>query len=664
MKKVFFTVLVVLSMVFVSGCLDKRTPNDSEGYADGELFDEDIAQNDSDEEDLDDPGVSDSDLIIFPDENGSDEDDDGWGGDDEEPDDAEPRPDRDNPKPDGIEIPDEDTFIEFSGTHFTYDFNGTNIVADMTALDGSNTIIFKKASLPSNVEGKTVVKFINDFDEIDFMLTEEQLNNNEEISLDGIHNSAVWKINGDVYGSFSGKIKVESFSKNGVIYNSLKISGNDLKFSNAEIEDPDEDVDSEYPDDYEQPDINPDDYSAFEFAQNGDVYSGHVKAVNEGSTYKFKASSRASIIFSGCPKDYCFSTAFSSAYGTVSLRAALSGDAFPSTIDLDDGYSYLRWNTDGLQYGHFVGIIKVYDYQESGFPYFTIDMLDSDSDEIYFIKDVVIEDSDGDGIIDVNDNCPSISNPGQEDIDDDGMGDSCDEDRDGDGTVNSEDICPDDELKTEPGACGCGVADTDSDGDGTPDCNDNCPEDIGKTEPGICGCGVSDADSDGDGFVFCEDNCPNDYNILQTDTDTDGKGDACDSDIDGDGRTNASDNCVYIPNSDQKDMDGNGKGDACDPDIDGDGVANESDNCPLVSNNDQADADTDGTGDVCDSCDSDPLKTEPGVCGCNVADVDTDGDETLDCYDNCPGVYNKSQLDSDGDGTGDACDENPYTPDL
>ncbi|MBL9120312.1 MAG: hypothetical protein JNL80_10415 [Phycisphaerae bacterium] len=45
-------------------------------------------------------------------------------------------------------------------------------------------------------------------------------------------------------------------------------------------------------------------------------------------------------------------------------------------------------------------------------------------------------------------------------------------DTDGDGVPDGEDGCPTDPLKTAPGACGCGVPDTDSDGDGTPDCNE------------------------------------------------------------------------------------------------------------------------------------------------------------------------------------------------
>lgn len=74
------------------------------------------------------------------------------------------------------------------------------------------------------------------------------------------------------------------------------------------------------------------------------------------------------------------------------------------------------------------------------------------------------------------------------------------------------DLCPDDDSKTEPGICGCGVSDADSDGDGTVDCQDSCPADSAKTEPGICGCGATDEDSDGDGAADCDDLCPDDPN--------------------------------------------------------------------------------------------------------------------------------------------------------
>jgi len=37
-----------------------------------------------------------------------------------------------------------------------------------------------------------------------------------------------------------------------------------------------------------------------------------------------------------------------------------------------------------------------------------------------------------------------------------------------------------------------------------------------------------------------------------------------------------------------------------------------------------------------DNCPSDPSKREPGVCGCGIADTDSDGDGVADCYDGCP----------------------------
>ncbi len=76
--------------------------------------------------------------------------------------------------------------------------------------------------------------------------------------------------------------------------------------------------------------------------------------------------------------------------------------------------------------------------------------------------------------------------------------------------VGSADNCPSDPNKTEPGQCGCGVADTDRDGDLAADCMDGCPADAAKLASGICGCGVADTDSDGDGTANCRDGCPAD----------------------------------------------------------------------------------------------------------------------------------------------------------
>ncbi|MCO6437908.1 MAG: PQQ-dependent sugar dehydrogenase [Phycisphaerae bacterium] len=50
------------------------------------------------------------------------------------------------------------------------------------------------------------------------------------------------------------------------------------------------------------------------------------------------------------------------------------------------------------------------------------------------------------------------------------------------------------------------------------------------------------------------------------------------------------------------------------------------------------DPDGDGADGRCgDACPNDPNKTAPGVCGCNVPDVDSDGDGVEDCNDLCPG---------------------------
>ena len=54
---------------------------------------------------------------------------------------------------------------------------------------------------------------------------------------------------------------------------------------------------------------------------------------------------------------------------------------------------------------------------------------------------LVVEDRDGDGVLDALDNCPDVANPLQEDTDGNGRGSACD-DADLDGTEDDEDPCP------------------------------------------------------------------------------------------------------------------------------------------------------------------------------------------------------------------------------
>jgi hypothetical protein len=100
-------------------------------------------------------------------------------------------------------------------------------------------------------------------------------------------------------------------------------------------------------------------------------------------------------------------------------------------------------------------------------------------------------DADGDGIAFWLDNCPSISNPTQEDADGDGPGDPCD-------------ICPND-------------YNNDIDGDGACGDIDNCPT--------LANADQKDTDHDGLGDAC--DNCPKDANPDQLDSNGDGIGDIC-----------------------------------------------------------------------------------------------------------------------------------------
>ncbi|MGB2265054.1 MAG: thrombospondin type 3 repeat-containing protein, partial [Glaciecola sp.] len=103
-------------------------------------------------------------------------------------------------------------------------------------------------------------------------------------------------------------------------------------------------------------------------------------------------------------------------------------------------------------------------------------------------------DADGDTVSDTLDNCPSIPNADQANLDNDEFGDACDNDRDGDGVNNDADVFPDNSAET--------------------------------------------LDSDSDTLGDNADNCPLISNLDQADVDQDGVGNVCDADADGDGVLN------------------------------------------------------------------------------------------------------------------------------
>lgn len=154
-------------------------------------------------------------------------------------------------------------------------------------------------------------------------------------------------------------------------------------------------------------------------------------------------------------------------------------------------------------------------------------------------------DTDGDGIEDAKDKCPN--NPGIS------MFDGC-PDTDGDGIEDSKDLCP--KIKGLIAFSGC----PDTDGDGIIDKEDNCPFDGGLKIHGGC------PDRDADGVPDNIDNCPRKAGLEKF------KG--C-PDTDGDGIEDKYDLCPEVK--------GVPENNGCPlPDSDGDGIADLYDKCPKI----------------------------------------------------------------------------------
>jgi OOP family OmpA-OmpF porin len=130
-------------------------------------------------------------------------------------------------------------------------------------------------------------------------------------------------------------------------------------------------------------------------------------------------------------------------------------------------------------------------------------------------------------------------------------------DTDGDGIVDADDDCPNQAgLATFKGC-------PDTDGDGVADKDDNCPEVVGLIS--LQGCPEEKPDSDGDGIIDEDDDCPNAAGLATY------RG--C-PDTDEDGIIDKEDDCPEIA--------GLPEFDGC-PDSDGDGIRDIDDRCPEVA---------------------------------------------------------------------------------
>lgn len=277
----------------------------------------------------------------------------------------------------------------------------------------------------------------------------------------------------------------------------------------------------------------------------------------------------------------------------------------------------------------------------------------------FAVMNIGDSDTDGDGIIDINDLCDWTNDKSS--VDQNGC-DWYQQDEDSDGVVNADDDC----LGTLEGysidSKGCADYQKDTDGDGLTDDIDPCPEDVPGPDFDSDGCiDLVDDDDDNDGIIDVEDYCPKgQIGTHSFDFDNDGCHDDEDEDDDQDG---LSDQDEAAAGSDPFDVDSDDDNvwdgqDAfpMDPsewkDSDGDGYGDNGDAFPYDSS-EWMDSDYDEVGDNADAFPNDPTEWQD-------SDLDGIGDNSDVCVNQYgTSLYPKGCPDRDSDGFSDDVDQFP-----
>jgi OmpA-OmpF porin, OOP family len=145
-------------------------------------------------------------------------------------------------------------------------------------------------------------------------------------------------------------------------------------------------------------------------------------------------------------------------------------------------------------------------------------------------------DKDGDGVLDKEDQCPSLPGPAQNR----GCPLEAPKDRDNDGVLDPVDRCIDQPEDIDNFQDEDGCPDPDNDNDGILDTVDKCPNEAGPMQN--LGCPI--LDKDGDGLNDDKDQCPNEPEDKDGFQDEDG---CPDLDNDGDGVPDDRDDCKLEP---------------------------------------------------------------------------------------------------------------------